>query len=566
MVDKDIFNKRIFPRYRLGSDIDLIIKGEKINARITDFSVGGIGCIIKGKSNLDSKPFDIKINDIDVDTVAKVVWTEDIFSGKRVGIQKIGDIKGNLSNYRLSDIFIGIQKMYKTGVLYIDNNSSARKVFFKQGDVIFSASDREEERMGDILVSVGKITPEQYKHAVDIMRDTGKRIGLVLVELGYLTPSDLIWAVRHQVEKIILNLFKFEDGKFIFKDDPLPVDEVITLKLSTGNLIYRGIKTISDTERIRDSFLSPDSVVYFSSDPLNLFQEIALDDNDRKILSLIDGKRKISDILSMSPLNETETLKAIFALYNTQLIEAIEKGTIDTSIIKEEIIEHTEPDPDPAIVEKIEKLYRDYKSLGYYGVLDIGRNASLDEIKRAYYRIARELHPDKHLHFQNNSLKEKLNTIFAYVNEAYRALTTPKNLHKPDSVSNEELKESGDNKKTAQMKFNEGRGYLNSNNYEQALVFLGQAIYFDNTVPEYHYYYGIALLKSKKIKDAEESVKKASQLDPYNPDYIAELGHIYLQLGFKTRAKNTFEKALKYDPFNQKASEGLKKVVSDNFQ
>lgn len=564
MSEPLLTNKRIFPRYRADLDCDLLLAGKPLRVRLTDYSLGGISFISKDLPQIDSETFPIKLNLLNIDADAKMVWSEDIFSGKKIGIQKLGALKGCIRKYRLSDMLIGVQKLGKTGVFELLTDSATKKIFFKEGDAIFSSSDQHEERMGDMLVAVKKITPEQYEEAVTIMKKTGKRIGALLVELGYLAPADLIWAVRYQVEKIILNMFSLSEGNFLFKEEPLPIEELITLKLSTGNLIYRGVKSIENIERIKKTAPNSESILYFSPDPASLFQEISLDENDRKILALIDGKRTLRDIIADSPLSEPETLKTIFALYNTQLIEVVEKGMVQPVIATEDFLEKPAPEIDSVMVEKIEKLYREYKSLGYYGVLDISRNAAPDEIKRAYYKIAKELHPDRHLHFQSDTLKGKLNTIFAYVNEAYRVLMQQKNNKltaqaAPDST---EYRAPEDNQTTAKIRFQEGLQYLNARSYEQALTLLSQAAYLDKSVADYHYYYGIALLKSKRIKDAEESIKKAIEIDPYNADYSAELGEIYLSLGFRTRAKNAFEKAVKYSPSHEKASSGLRKLES----
>jgi molecular chaperone DnaJ len=55
----------------------------------------------------------------------------------------------------------------------------------------------------------------------------------------------------------------------------------------------------------------------------------------------------------------------------------------------------------------------------YYKILGVGRDASDDEIKRAYRKLAQELHPDKH-----SGDKEKEDS-FKLINEAYEVLKDP---------------------------------------------------------------------------------------------------------------------------------------------
>jgi hypothetical protein len=324
------------------------------------------------------------------------------------------------------------------------------------------------------------------------------------------------------------NLFSLPHGKVLFKDEQYPIGEVITLKLSTGNLIYRGVKSIEDFEIIKKNCPPFDSKLYFSSEPMDLFQNIILDRDDKNMLKLIEDERKISDIISMSHLSEAETLKTLYALYCTRMIED-EKGIIDPAFVAE-FIEKSETENGSIVADKIQKLYREYKHLGYHGVLDISKRASIDEIKRAYYKMAKEFHPDRHLSFQSDDLKEKLDTVFAYINEAYNVLVEQNQ---------------------------EGREFLKSKNYEQALLLLEQAVQFDESVPEYHYYYGLCLFENTRLKDSQKYLRKALELDPGNSVYTAELGKIYLKIGLKTKARNAFETVLKNDPSNDTAREGL---------
>ena len=62
----------------------------------------------------------------------------------------------------------------------------------------------------------------------------------------------------------------------------------------------------------------------------------------------------------------------------------------------------------------------------YYEVLGIERNASADEIKRAFRSLARKYHPDK------NPDDENSEAMFKEVQEAYAILSNPEEKTKYD--------------------------------------------------------------------------------------------------------------------------------------
>jgi DnaJ-class molecular chaperone len=61
-------------------------------------------------------------------------------------------------------------------------------------------------------------------------------------------------------------------------------------------------------------------------------------------------------------------------------------------------------------------------SLDYFQVFQLDQNASPKDIKNAYYRESRIYHPDRFAKLPDEGLKEKINSIFKRVTEAYVVL------------------------------------------------------------------------------------------------------------------------------------------------
>jgi DnaJ-class molecular chaperone len=70
----------------------------------------------------------------------------------------------------------------------------------------------------------------------------------------------------------------------------------------------------------------------------------------------------------------------------------------------------------------LDELFDNLESTDYYALLGVSRDANAETLRRAFYRRAEIMHPDRHYNIVDSDLREKLYVVYKRVAEAYRVL------------------------------------------------------------------------------------------------------------------------------------------------
>lgn len=524
---------------------------------------------------------------------------------------------GRLKDTRLSAILIHLQRSRKTGALVLKRNDQERVIYVSDGDVIFATSAYSGDGLGQMLMKRGMLTLAQFEDASNEVRATRKRLGAVLAEKGFISPKNLFLQVTEQVKEIILSLFTWIDGEYRFEEGPLPSQEVITLKMSTGNLILNGIKRIDDWARLRKELPPLDSVLDLTTDPIILFQDIGLTDGEERLMSLIDGKRPVSALFAESPLNAFQTLKLIRFFLELGLAHQLgseveaerSQSKIENAarVLKGEPQVGAEPKPEPVQPEpaqpepavaaqaafrsdngreasqkegtpktahtdglaetrrSILEAFDRVPGQNHYMALGVAVTATRDEIKKAYFRLAKLYHPDRHLQPGMHDIREKLETLFQRITEAYDTLLMERKRKEYDSdLVSKKFSKKGKSEGQAEThadKFQKAQAALKQANLSGALFFIDEAIQLATDRANYHTMKAQILGQMQgRHKEAEIHFKRAIELDPSVVQNYNELGLLYKKAGLQQRARQQFEQALQWDSENALAKEEIGKL------
>src|SRR4051812_7782764 len=218
-------------------------------------------------------------------------------------------IVGNLRTMQLEELLQWLSQSKKSGTLEIVHGKVEKKIFFKDGLILSSASNRPEEYLGHFLMSHGLINEGQLNRAVELQEKSRMLLGMILVNNGAIAERDLARMLRLKAEESIYDIFSWAEGDFRFLDDVLPDSAMVPMRMDVTGIVMEGVQRVDEWRRIRQVIpheqMIPVAIVDLSTIP-------GLGPGDQRIVSLINDERTIEEIRQQTHATEYLTCKLIF--------------------------------------------------------------------------------------------------------------------------------------------------------------------------------------------------------------------------------------------------------------
>ena len=235
--------------------------------------------------------------------------------------------RGQLEDTTLPEMLATIHRHHVPGVMELKRDGVIKHLYIIDGDIIFADSTDPEERLGDLLLAEGRLSKGQLNVASDeLVRSEGKRLGEILVELGFLRPEELGPAVRRQVQKILWNLFNWERGEVTFRVGRSRESEVYKITIPTARAILDGCRKISDGKRITARLGGRNAVLRRREVPPHL-RRLRLQAGERELLEMVDGRKTLFELCETGPFPAGINARVLFAFSALQLVEVETRGS-----------------------------------------------------------------------------------------------------------------------------------------------------------------------------------------------------------------------------------------------
>jgi len=246
-------------------------------------------------------------------------------------------LQGDLSAVQFPDVLTFVSLIRHTGRLVCNHQDTQRVILWSEGEVAFATSNSKHDSLGAFLLRNGKISDEQYQESLAKLTP-GMRHGKLLVQLGFISPKDLWWGVRHQVLEIIYSLFSWKEGSFALYEGEADVDERIKLSMNTSSIIMEGIRRIDESALIREKIPSLTMVFRPVRGAAAMVADMELNEHEMVLFEQIDGKRTVRDLVRNVDLTEFEVLQILYQLISARVIEPVEEAEPEVLSSEEEDI------------------------------------------------------------------------------------------------------------------------------------------------------------------------------------------------------------------------------------
>jgi hypothetical protein len=386
------------PRHDHQTEIDLAALGEEP-------ALGGAGVTeIVGGAFADAREL----------TTSPGSWDTQV---RERGLPDSGEIVRGVSDAAL--LLAKLFAQATTGRVGFRRGDVEKIVYFDAGRPVFASSNEPGDRMGELLVREGKITAAQYERCQANVERSGRRMGEILVDFGYLKRRELLPAVRRHVEDIVYSLFGWDHGHYLVTLDPTASGERIRLSRHPASLVLEGIRRKLDRTTL-ERLVGPASTVIEVADRERLGGIVNTGDlaaEERAALAAFDGQGDLAHVARAAGVDVADILPLAWGLCVLGLATARRADAEleeSTALVGE---------TDLAIDrERVRARWELVTEADYFALLGVRRDATGFEIRRAYQSARRDFAADCFPLDLRRELARELDDIATVLDEAFRVL------------------------------------------------------------------------------------------------------------------------------------------------
>ncbi|HEX4803949.1 MAG TPA: response regulator [Myxococcaceae bacterium] len=450
-------------------------------------------------------------------------------------------IHGDFRERPFPEVLAEIFHWRGTGALLLRRDKVKKIVYFRDGQPLSIKSNLLSECLGQVMVGERLISPAQFEESTRRMKATHRRQGAILIEMGSISPQNLVYALNLQLRIKLFEVFSWERGDFRFNPGVAPPAETINLEMSTAAVIYEGVRRHFDVDRLRKVLGDADELlVERSSDPAYPLFDAGVGEEEQLLLQAMDGHKTVAELRALELLSPLDTDRLIYAMKCAGLVE-LKARTVATA---------ASATAEPPLV----------------GAPATAEPELIGAPPTAEPELIGEATPVSNPAAPPSAQGDEASSQAEAAGEqTISSVNGPESLVSPDDAE-AALRGRVGELGLAEAKFQLGEELLKEHKYEDAHRLFEEAVRIYDQGSQFHAYLGWSKFQMQPgdplaAEAALGALQKAIDLNPTADKSYLFSGYIYKALGRMEQAETHFAKAIQCNPDCEEAAEELKSLA-----
>ncbi|MBK7708021.1 MAG: DnaJ domain-containing protein [Acidobacteria bacterium] len=484
------------------------------------------------------------------------------------------------------------------GSIRLSTHDSKAVIYVRDGELLFAVSNQRRFRMFQMLLDANLITKAALVDIPEFTNDV--LLAKTLRQRDLVPETALEMLLARQVESILYETIGWKEGTWNFS--PLArIKSDMRCNIDVQAILVKYARDLPPDSIVRRFRSFKESFGRKASFPAH----INLVPREAFLLSRFEnGLLRIEELNQMTGLPDAENLRGLYSLWlggflmrtgwnapiSARQITEIHSAKLELKMPDEPVpepvanepsqpveavpkpespVDSPGPVPEPKQEISLESyLLRIESSETHYETLDVPIESSAEQIKNAYFALAKRFHPDLHYRSADDESRRRIQNAFTEIAHAYETLRNEdtrlgydyrlkaildelrrqgKNPEKKEPTSHKQLTEASEI-------FDHGFNLLMEEEYEAALPYLTRAVSMAPNNARYHAYYGKVLSADRSLKfKAEAEIQTAIKLEPENPTFRLLLAEFFIDHNLLKRAEGELNRLIANFPDNSEA-------------
>jgi hypothetical protein len=525
-------------------------------------------------------------------------------------LEEISNLKeGTLQEVAFSPLLCALAIHKRTTVLEIRRRQVWKKIVLDAGVPVDCRSNLVHETLGRYMVIEGKLSEEDFNASLSRSAVRGVPLGEILLEHGLVSAVDLFKILQQNLAKKLLDMFTWNEGDFRMLDEGEPRPDS-SLKVKVPQLILTGVTKLAPQEEV-DMAIGPlvgKKLAIHPAPPFPL-DDLRLTQRQSLLTEAIRPGRRMSELAEATGLPVDEITRLLYALSILGVVvpaDALPKGplpapsaipsTAATGSLPRLVVAdfqtaaHAVPEAAPLASStapaafptdferrrnEVMQAFLTYRRQDAFDLLGLPETATLPAIEAKFLEHAQRFSPWSLDHPELRSMEDRVRELFLAGARAFAELSDTEQRNtllfrrKTLREEREKKKASFGGIKTdlldSEAQFKKGRALMEAGKHKEAIQYLEFASDCDpqNGIYRAELAWSRFLWSTAHASQALKELQEALRLDANCGLAAFYAGEIHRELGNRDDAESYLRRAIKLMSPDRRPIDALKALSSE---